>query len=167
MGIYKELQKHFGSSVQNYIAAARTVQGHEDWKTSDPHERQEVVRRWHEIQFELGAEKERNTFQSPQSFLKQHHRHPSGDGRKKSGSGTSTPKKKPDRKHRALSFDCHRTKIPSTPATATLSPLHAPTDSGVPLRGTSSDHAAFEEAMQASGGFAPRRDADEPSSRGS
>lgn len=168
MGIYKELQKHFGSSVQNYIAAARTVQGHEDWKLSDHHERQEVIRRWHDIQSELSAEKERNTFHSPHSFLKQqHHKHSSGDGRKKSSSGICTPKK--DRHERTISFDRHRSKVPSTTTPTPLSPLNAPTDSALPYRHSPSlsDHAAFEEAMLASDGLLPpRSDAAEPSIKG-
>ncbi|KIW95605.1 uncharacterized protein Z519_04190 [Cladophialophora bantiana CBS 173.52] len=45
-GIYSEISKHFGSSVQNYIIAARTAQGFEDWKSSTPEERQRIVTAW-------------------------------------------------------------------------------------------------------------------------
>ncbi|OAP60468.1 hypothetical protein AYL99_05470 [Fonsecaea erecta] len=45
-GIYSEISKHFGSSVQNYIIAARTAQGFEDWKNSSPEERQRIVTAW-------------------------------------------------------------------------------------------------------------------------
>lgn len=56
-GIYKELQKHFGSSVQNYIIAGRTAQGFEDLKHSTHAERMDVVLKWRTIQLELGKEK--------------------------------------------------------------------------------------------------------------
>ena len=57
-GIYKELQKHFGSSVQNYIVAARTAQGYEDWHNSTREERLDVVGRWQGIQVEIEKEKQ-------------------------------------------------------------------------------------------------------------
>ena len=56
-GIYKELQRHFGSSVQNYIVAARTAQGYEDWHNSTQQERLDVVSRWQAIQVEIEKEK--------------------------------------------------------------------------------------------------------------
>lgn len=52
-GIYAELQKHFGSSVQNYIIAARTAQGYEDWKNSTPEDRTSVISNWKSTQLEL------------------------------------------------------------------------------------------------------------------
>ena len=55
-GIYKELQKHLGSSVQNYIIAARTTQGYEEWRLSTHEERLEVVRRWHTTQVQIGKQ---------------------------------------------------------------------------------------------------------------
>ncbi|RMZ89344.1 hypothetical protein DV736_g3422, partial [Chaetothyriales sp. CBS 134916] len=45
-GIYSELRKHFGSSVQNYVIAARTVQGYEEWKKATPAQRARVVTAW-------------------------------------------------------------------------------------------------------------------------
>ncbi|KAI1628039.1 sterol 3beta-glucosyltransferase [Exophiala viscosa] len=45
-GIYAEVAKHFGSSVQNYIIAARTAQGFEDWKNSTPEERDAIISAW-------------------------------------------------------------------------------------------------------------------------
>jgi hypothetical protein len=45
-GIYAEIAKHFGSSVQNYIIAARTAQGFDDWKNSSPEERAQIVGAW-------------------------------------------------------------------------------------------------------------------------
>ncbi|KAI9817207.1 MAG: hypothetical protein M1827_001320 [Pycnora praestabilis] len=52
-GIYKEIQKHLGSSVQNYIIAARTAQGYEDWGTSTQEERLDIVSRWHTTKLDL------------------------------------------------------------------------------------------------------------------
>jgi UDP:flavonoid glycosyltransferase YjiC (YdhE family) len=52
-GIYAEIQKHFGHSVQNYIIAARTAQGYEEWKESIPEERVQIVKTWKSIQVEL------------------------------------------------------------------------------------------------------------------
>ena len=51
-GIYSEISKHFGSSVQNYIIAARTAQGFEDWKNSSPEERSRIVSAWKDSQLE-------------------------------------------------------------------------------------------------------------------
>jgi UDP:flavonoid glycosyltransferase YjiC (YdhE family) len=53
-GLYAELQKHFGSSVQNYIIAARTAQGYEEWKDSTPEQRAIIVNAWKSQQDELG-----------------------------------------------------------------------------------------------------------------
>ena len=57
-GIYKELQKHLGSSVQNYIVAARTAQGYDEWHTASQEERLDVVGRWQSIQVEIEKEKQ-------------------------------------------------------------------------------------------------------------
>ncbi|KAK5231431.1 hypothetical protein LTR72_000612 [Exophiala xenobiotica] len=51
-GIYAEVAKHFGSSVQNYIIAARTAQGFEDWKNSTPEEREAIVEAWKDSKIE-------------------------------------------------------------------------------------------------------------------
>ena len=57
-GIYKELQKHLGSSVQNYIVAARTAQGYDEWHTSSREEQIDVVSRWQSIQVDIEKEKQ-------------------------------------------------------------------------------------------------------------
>ncbi|KAF4548462.1 Sterol 3-beta-glucosyltransferase-like protein 4 [Elsinoe fawcettii] len=49
-GVYKELQSTWGSSVQNYIIAARTAQGFEDWHESTHEERSDIVQRWAVLQ---------------------------------------------------------------------------------------------------------------------
>ncbi|KAL9612916.1 MAG: hypothetical protein Q9167_002499 [Letrouitia subvulpina] len=53
MGIYKEVQKHFGPSDQNYIIAARTAQGFEELSNSTEAERMEVIHRWQATLLEL------------------------------------------------------------------------------------------------------------------
>lgn len=51
-GIYMEIAKHFGSSTQNYIIAARTAQGYEEWKLSSRTERENIVAAWKSSKFE-------------------------------------------------------------------------------------------------------------------
>lgn len=58
-GIYKELQKQFGSNVQSYIVAARTAQGYEEVAVSTQQQRLDVVKRWQATQLELHKEKDR------------------------------------------------------------------------------------------------------------
>ncbi|KAL8795605.1 MAG: hypothetical protein Q9182_007507 [Xanthomendoza sp. 2 TL-2023] len=57
-GVYKELQKHFGSSVQNYIVAARLTQGYEQLSASTEEQRLDVIKRWQATQLELRKEKD-------------------------------------------------------------------------------------------------------------
>jgi hypothetical protein len=52
-GVHKEVQKMFGSNVQNYIIASRTAQGYEEWLQSSDAERQDVMERWQLIQKHL------------------------------------------------------------------------------------------------------------------
>jgi len=52
-GVYAELTKHFGSSVQNYIIAARTAQGYDEWKNSTPQQRQSIVEAWTSTKIEM------------------------------------------------------------------------------------------------------------------
>ncbi|KAI9853084.1 MAG: hypothetical protein M1838_001585 [Thelocarpon superellum] len=145
MGIYKELQKAWGSSVQNYIVAARTAQGFEDWKDASPEEREDVEQRWHALQAEL---------EQPIVHPVDHH-------------CTFPLKPEPRRKHMTLGEKIRqRNKGKDTKAThqasepssissdATLiqrssSPLqHANTFPRASLTGV--DHEHFEEAIQQS-----------------
>ncbi|KAM0720634.1 hypothetical protein Q7P37_004771 [Cladosporium fusiforme] len=57
-GVYKEMQKAMGSSVQNYIIAARTAQGYEEWSGASSQERSDVLRRWHFVEGELKKKKD-------------------------------------------------------------------------------------------------------------
>ncbi len=52
-GIYKEIQRHFGSSTENYIIAARTAQGYEDLMNSSPQEHAEIIRKWKLMQEDI------------------------------------------------------------------------------------------------------------------
>ncbi|KAL3423468.1 glycosyltransferase family 28 domain-containing protein [Phlyctema vagabunda] len=91
MGIHKEVRKMFGSSVLNYIIAARTAQGYEDYKTATKEERLDVITRWREhkdeyqsarqkIQ-ETGPEGQGSGHLSPKGFFQT--RHLTFDERKK------------------------------------------------------------------------------------
>ncbi|EME46412.1 glycosyltransferase family 1 protein [Dothistroma septosporum NZE10] len=57
-GIYKEVQKQFGSSVQNYIIAARTAQGFDEYERATIEEKRDVIMRWQVLQRDL--KKKRN-----------------------------------------------------------------------------------------------------------
>ena len=57
-GVYSELNNHFGSSVQNYIIAARTAQGYDEWVNTTETEREGVVVRWKALQGDI--KKKRN-----------------------------------------------------------------------------------------------------------
>jgi hypothetical protein len=57
-GVYKEMSKHFGSSVQNYIIAARTAQGYDEWNATSVEERRDIVARWKHMQKDI--KKKRN-----------------------------------------------------------------------------------------------------------
>jgi hypothetical protein len=56
-GVYKELQQLSGSSVQNYIIAARTAQGYDEWHRSTVQERQDIIRRWKIVEAEVKKKK--------------------------------------------------------------------------------------------------------------
>jgi len=52
-GAYVELRKLQGRSVENYIIAARILQGNEDMSTSTPEEKQDILARWNNVKFDL------------------------------------------------------------------------------------------------------------------
>ncbi|KAF1935817.1 UDP-Glycosyltransferase/glycogen phosphorylase [Clathrospora elynae] len=52
-GVHKEVQKLFGSNVQNYIVASRVGQGYEEWLQSSDAEKQDVIVRWKLIEQHL------------------------------------------------------------------------------------------------------------------
>ncbi|KAM5341392.1 hypothetical protein ACJ41O_014423 [Fusarium nematophilum] len=49
-GVHKEVQKLFGSNVQNYIVASRAAQGYEEWLQSSDAEKQDVIVQWKLVQ---------------------------------------------------------------------------------------------------------------------
>ena len=53
-GIHRELRKSRGKRVEDFVKAARTAEGIEDWDKSTEAERERVVAFWHEVQAELG-----------------------------------------------------------------------------------------------------------------
>jgi hypothetical protein len=56
-GIYKEIQKQFGASVNNYIIAARTAQGWEAWLETDKDFQTEIVHRYLQVYEEAKKKK--------------------------------------------------------------------------------------------------------------
>jgi UDP:flavonoid glycosyltransferase YjiC (YdhE family) len=58
-GVYAELHKHFGASAQNYIIAARTSQGYDEWKESTPEQRAIIVSAWKNRQDEIRLRSQR------------------------------------------------------------------------------------------------------------
>ncbi|KAE8451366.1 hypothetical protein EG329_003995 [Mollisiaceae sp. DMI_Dod_QoI] len=92
MGIHKEVRKMFGSSVLNYMIAARTAQGYEDTRNSTPEERQDIINRWRmhkdeymspkmKIQESGGPEGQESGRLTPRGFMQT--RHLSFDERKR------------------------------------------------------------------------------------
>lgn len=140
MGIYKEIQKHFGSSVQNYIIAARTAQGYEDLKKSNLEERLDIVARWHEVQLDLNKEKElarHNSFQGPHCLIKS--KQPSFDQKKQKHDDKKKKKKlekaKPTHERSDSPRFCDRLSKNQRHPSVNIA---------------NSDHATFEEAIQKS-----------------
>ena len=68
-GVHKEMQKLFGSNVQNHIVASRVAQGYEAWLQSSDTEKQTVIDRWKLIQKFL---KESNPEQVMRDVLEAH-----------------------------------------------------------------------------------------------
>lgn len=140
MGIYKELQKHFGSSVQNYIIAARTAQGYEDLKKSNLEERLDIVARWHEVQLDLSKEKElarHNSFQGPHCLIKS--KQPSFDQKKQKHDD-----KKKKKLEKAKPSTHERSDSPRFCGRVPKNRRHPSVNIA------NSDHATFEEAIQKS-----------------
>ncbi|KAL9104167.1 MAG: hypothetical protein Q9163_000866 [Psora crenata] len=136
-GIYKEIQKHLGTSAQNYIVAARTVQGYDDWSKSSREERLDVVSRWHAAQVQLTQKKQHSrhsSFSESSGFSKT--KHMSFDEIKKLAAA------KMRLKHGHGKGDTSTTAQVSNP---TISLTHAATSSTAP-----DDANEFEEAINAS-----------------
>lgn len=143
-GIYKELQKHLGSSVQNYIVAARTAQGYEDWHNSTQQERLDVVSRWQAIQVEIEKEKHlarHGSFHAPHCYLK----------------ATIEERKRQSAEKRKNKKIAHRNNVDQASTDIPAShPFVRQT-----AEGSSPDNADFEEAIQASVAATSRGNPDE------
>lgn len=66
-GVHKEMQKLFGSNVQNYIVASRVAQGYEEWLQSSDAEKQDIIDRWKLVR---KYQKERNPDEAIVDVLK-------------------------------------------------------------------------------------------------
>jgi len=156
-GIYKELQKHHGASVQNYIIAARTAQGFDEWNKSSQAERIDAVRQWQAIQLELGKEKQQvkhSKIPPPCRFLKTRHmsfdekKMPAEDKRKlrKDSSATGRKHSEPN----TASFDTSL-KHPSSEHSEDVDFEEAIQQSiAVTSKGNPEEDAAIERAIRAS-----------------
>lgn len=141
-GIYKELQKHFGSSVRNYIVAARVTQGYEQLAASTEEQRLDVIKRWQATQLELHKEKELVKHgglhqQSNCVFLRVKNATRPGVEGKKHTKGNP---------HKVVGFAEQTSSARNDTASTTLSSQES--QSGGSLMQT--DSATFEEAIQQS-----------------
>jgi len=73
-GIYQELQAINGSSILNYIIAARTAQGYADWHNSHPQERADIIERWLSLQNEIEKKKNPDEALRDWALAQQHKR---------------------------------------------------------------------------------------------
>ena len=49
-GVYEEIHKKQGFSMENHMTAAQAAQGQQEWEVSTEEERNKIVRRWREAQ---------------------------------------------------------------------------------------------------------------------
>ncbi|KAI9805891.1 MAG: hypothetical protein M1825_000505 [Sarcosagium campestre] len=166
-GIYKELQKHFGSSVQNYIIAARTAQGYEDLKSASEAEKSDIISRWHAAEAEIV--KARQTFaddtrtQLAEFKARQLKAHENAKNHLKSMQSMHTERSN-SFKEKHKSRKNKKTKKTSLAGDGPTSPLgpalhHAESFPGV--SGQEGDHHRFEEAIKASVSATSRGDGEE------
>ena len=107
---------------RNYIVAARTAQGYDEWHRSSREERVNVVKNWHTLQIELAKEKQHirhGSLHGPQNYIKTHHLN--------------------HKESQRIAAEKNQTKPPRR--NSKQSPL---------VQTTSSDKGEFEEAIQAS-----------------
>ncbi|KAK6612993.1 glycosyltransferase family 28 domain-containing protein [Botrytis cinerea] len=162
MGIHKEVRKLFGSSVLNYIIAARTAQGFEDAQKCSREERLDIIQRWTEHKREYQNDKQKIQEEgpdgqgtghlSPKGFFQT--RHLTFDERKKLH---EERKAKRDEESRQGGNGLH-SRCPMGLCRRTTVHTHSSDelrDSPVinvnpPTRNTSNVQSDFEEAIQAS-----------------
>ena len=176
MGIHKEVRKIFGSSVLNYMIAARTAQGFEEYKDSTLAERTDIINRWREHKSEYQNSKQRlietrrpegqdSGRLSPRGFIQS--RHLSFEERKKLHDERKA--KREDDRHKVHSKDgrrscpfcsrCH--PHTHTPREVQQSPTVPDRHREVGERSTEQQNADFEDAIRASVAATSRGDADE------
>jgi len=143
--------------VQNYIIAARTAQGFDEWNKSSQAERIDAVRQWQAIQLELGKEKQQvkhSKIPPPCRFLKTRHmsfdekKMPAEDKRKlrKDSSATGRKHSEPN----TASFDTSL-KHPSSEHSEDVDFEEAIQQSiAVTSKGNPEEDAAIERAIRAS-----------------
>ena len=137
-----------GSSVQNYIVAARTAQGYDEWHSSSQEERLDVISRWQSIQVEIEKEKQlarHGSFHGRHCYLKT-----TIEERKKS----SVEKKKEKKKGKSNATEEAFAEIHASPPFAAQTQKPQKSD-------PSGDDADFEEAIQASVAATSRGNAEE------
>ncbi len=61
VGIYQAIKRHLGSDTLSFILATRYAEGFDDVRASTEKERLDVLRRWHELAFELKERAESRT----------------------------------------------------------------------------------------------------------
>ena len=73
-GIYHELQKEKGASVQNYIIAARMAQGYDDLQYCTPSERADIISRWRCVKVNVKRKKNpgEEQLEALHTLLKEH-----------------------------------------------------------------------------------------------
>ncbi|KAL8899916.1 MAG: hypothetical protein Q9207_005949 [Kuettlingeria erythrocarpa] len=154
-GIYKELQKQFGSNVQSYIVAARTAQGYEELAASTQQQRLDVVKRWQATQLELHKEKDRVKLDDSNSsncvFLRMKNGTNANHEEKMKDAQKRTSEKAPMQAERE--YSSHRESTERTPASP------QPFVSADSL--AHADTATFEEAIQSSVRATSRGDAEQ------
>lgn len=63
-GIYKQIQKQFGENVGGYMIASRCAQGAMEYERASAGEREDVIRRWQEVQASLKAKQTRDHYRT-------------------------------------------------------------------------------------------------------
>ncbi|OAX83453.1 hypothetical protein ACJ72_02186 [Emergomyces africanus] len=48
-GVYKEIQKRLGTSIEHYIIASRSIEGYEEWNHAHDSERAAIIRGWYSL----------------------------------------------------------------------------------------------------------------------
>ena len=73
-GIYQELQKEKGATVQNYIIAARMAQGYDDLQYCTPSERADIISRWRCVKVNVKRKKNpgEEQLEALHTLLKEH-----------------------------------------------------------------------------------------------